>query len=70
MGVDFSRTRLQQTLKELNLRWEKANVDWDDKVSREFQDTYIRQLEPKVKATMDAMEKMSELLKRLKRDCG
>lgn len=70
MGVDFSRTRLQQTLKELMLRWEKANVDWDDQVSREFKETYLNQLDSKVKTTMDAMEKMSELLRRLKRDCG
>lgn len=70
MGVDFSRTRLQQTLKELMLRWEKANVDWDDQVSREFKETYLDHLDSKVKTTMDAMEKMSELLRRLKRDCG
>ena len=70
MGVDFSRTRLQQTLKELMLRWEKANVDWDDQVSREFKETYLNQLDSKVKTTMDSMEKMSELLRRLKRDCG
>jgi len=70
MGVDFSRTRLQQTVKELMMRWEKANVDWDDKVSREFKETFLDPLDPKVKTTMDAMEKMSEQLKRLKRDCG
>ena len=52
------------------MRWEKANVDWDDQVSREFKATYTDQLEPKVKVTMDAMEQVAELLTRLKRDCG
>ena len=70
MGVDYSRTRLQQTLKELMLRWEKAREDWDDQVSREFQETYLDTLEPKVKATMDAMEEMAEILRKLRRDCG
>jgi hypothetical protein len=70
MGVDYSRTRLQQTLKELMLRWEKAREDWDDQVSRDFQETYLDQLGPKVKATMDAMDDMAEILRKLKRDCG
>jgi len=70
MGVDYSRTRLQQTLKELMLRWEKAREDWDDQVSQDFQETYLDLLEPKVKATVDAMEEMAEILGKLRRDCG
>lgn len=70
MGVDQSRNRLQQTLKELGQRWEKVNEDWDDQVARDFHDTFLKPLEPKVKTTMDAMEEMSELLRKMKRDCG
>ena len=69
MGVDFSKTRLQQSLKELNLRWEKANEHWDDKVSRDFKEKVIDPLEPKVRLTMDAMEEMSAMLHKMKRDC-
>ncbi|MCZ6837450.1 MAG: hypothetical protein O7G85_16870 [Planctomycetota bacterium] len=70
MGVDYSRHRLQQTLKELMLRWEKANTDWDDQVSRDFKTMYLDPLAPRIKTTMESMENMSVLLKKMKRDCG
>ena len=70
MGVDQSRGRLQHSYKELMARWEEANAFWDDRVSREFNETYLEPLEPRIRATMEAMEDMSELLRKIKRQCG
>ena len=70
MGVEQSRSRLQQSHKELMFRWEKANAFWDDGVSREFGERFLDPLEPRIRATMEAMEEMSELLRKIKRQCG
>ena len=69
MSIESSRTRLQQSIKELMLKWDKANAYWDDKVSRDFKETVLNPLEPKIRVTMEAMEEMSVLLHRLKREC-
>ncbi len=69
MSIESSRTRLQASIKELMLKWDKANAYWDDKVSRDFKETVLNPLEPKIRVTMEAMEEMSGLLHRLKRDC-
>ena len=69
MSVESSRTRLQQRIKVLMLKWDKANAYWDDKVSRDFKETVLDPLEPKIRVTMEAMEEMSGLLQRLKREC-
>ena len=70
MSIESSRTRLQASIKELMLKWDKANAYWDDKVSRDFEETVLNPLEPKIRITMEAMEEMSGLLQRLKRECG
>ncbi len=69
MSIESSRTRLQQSIKDLMLKWDKANVYWDDKVSRDFKETVLNPLEPKIRVTMEAMEEMAGLLQKLKRDC-
>ncbi len=69
MSIESSRTRLQASIKELMLKWDKANAYWDDKVSRDFEETVLNPLEPKIRVTMEAMEEMSGLLHKLKRDC-
>lgn len=69
MSVESSRTRLQQSIKDLMLKWDKANAYWDDTVSRDFKETVLDPLEPKIRVTMEAMEEMSGLLQRVKREC-
>lgn len=69
MGVVQSRTRLQQNYRELMLRWEKANACWNDKVSEDIKKTYLDPLGPKINVAMDAMEKMSKILSKVKREC-
>ncbi len=70
MSVEHSRNRLRQSHKDLMLRWDKANAFWDDRVSREFGERFLDPLEPRIRATMEAMEEMSELLRKIKRQCG
>lgn len=69
MSAHAGRTRLQGAHKDLRLRWEKARSDWDDPVSREFQEQHIEPLQRHVKNAVDAIDRIAELLARARRDC-
>ena len=57
-------------LKELQIKWGQAKVRWDDVQSREFEKQFLATLEPRIRGTMTAMEKMEGILSRVRRDCG
>ena len=70
MSLSGGRTRLQGAMKELLIRWERAQLSWDDANSRAMQETVIEPLERKVQAVGAAMEKMMETCAKARRDCG
>jgi hypothetical protein len=70
VSLGSSRTRLNGALKELKVRWGEARARWDDVQSRDFEKQFLEPLEPKIRATLSAMEKMEGLLARVRRDCG
>jgi hypothetical protein len=70
MSLSGGRGRLQGAFKELKVKWEKTRMSWDDANSRAMQDTVLEPLERKVQAAMIAMEKMMEVVARVRRDCG
>ncbi len=70
MGLNASRTRLHANLKELLARWDRTKARWNDPRSREFEGRYLAPLEPGVRHTADAMERMGEVLARATRECG
>lgn len=70
MSLAASRTRLKGALKELMARWDQAKTEWDDPVSRDFEKRHLHDLEPKIRNTITAMEKMEAILARVRRDCG
>jgi hypothetical protein len=70
MSLATSRARLQGALKDLRARWEQTKAKWDDPMSREFEKRYLAPLEPRVRNTLAAMEKMDSVLVQAKRDCS
>ena len=70
MSMSVGRAKLTQGLKELTVRWEKARADWDDPMADYIEKTVIEPLEPRVRATVTALEKMIETMARAKRECG
>jgi hypothetical protein len=70
MSLATSRARLQGALKELRARWDEARARWDDPMSRDFEKRYLDPLEPTVRNTISAMEKMDAILAQARRDCG
>ncbi len=70
MSLATSRARLPGALKELRAHWDQARTKWDDPMSREFEKRYLAPLEPMVRNTISAMDKMDTILAQARRDCG
>jgi hypothetical protein len=68
--MEGARTRAQGAMKELLVKWHEASEVWSDSTSKAFEKRYIEQLEQAVRAALPAMEKMSETLVRVQRECG
>jgi hypothetical protein len=69
MSVTVGRAKLMGALKDLKLRWDKAKLNWDDPMSADIEKTVIDPLEPQVRATVGAMERINEVLMKARRDC-
>ena len=70
MSMDGARTRAQGALKELKVKWTEASASWNDVTAKAFERRYIEQLEQAVRAALPAMEKMAEVLARVRSECG
>jgi hypothetical protein len=69
MSLSVGRAKMVGSLKDLMLRWEKTKMQWDDPMSQNIEESVLTPLEPKVRSAVVAMEKMAEVLARVKRDC-
>jgi hypothetical protein len=61
--------RLQHALKHLREQWDIAQDTWDDPVSREFDKMNIVPLEQNTKNAIVGMEKLSEVLGKIRSQC-
>lgn len=69
MSVNTARNRVKQAAKDLAVHWETASQSWDDTMSRRFFDSHLAPLDPMIRSTVAAMEKMSDLLMKARNDC-
>jgi hypothetical protein len=70
MSMNTAQNRLKQATKELTIHWDAARASWDDTMSRRFHESHLAHLEPMIRTTVAAMEKMSELLAKARQECG
>ena len=70
MSMEGSTQRLQASLRELKLQWERSRLVWQDAAAVEFGERYVDALEQAIRAAMPAMEKMAESVARVRRECG
>ena len=61
--------RLQHALKNLREQWDIAQDTWDDPVSRDFEKLHIMPLEQLTKTAIIGMDKLTEVLAKLKAQC-
>jgi hypothetical protein len=69
MSMAGSKSRLTGTIKELSLKWEQTKNDWRDQKSAEFEHKFLQELFAGVDKTVVIIEKLDELLKKVRSDC-
>ena len=70
MSVGVGRAKLLGAAKELMLKWEKARLHWNDDKARELQEEFLEPLERTVKSAVSAIERISGVVEKARRDCG
>ena len=70
MSVHAGRAKMSRSYKDLMARWDAVTQQWDDPMSRDFHKKHLEPIEPKVRMALGAMEQMTEILQRIRRDCS
>ena len=69
MSLSGSKNRLVAVTKELSNRWDETKNYWRDAKSQEFEQRYMLELFANVDKTVTVMEKLHELLTKVRNDC-
>src|ERR1700690_1006031 len=69
MNLSGSKNRLVAITKELSKRWEETKNHWRDAKSQEFEQRYMTELFANVDKTINVMDKLNELLTKVRKDC-
>ena len=62
--------RLKYALKILRERWDDTREQWADSVARDFEKDHLMPLDQQVNTTLRGMAKVSEVLNKVKQECG
>ena len=68
--VNSGAAKLHDALETVELAWQEAQTKWDDSAGRNFEENHVKPIAPNVKATLDAINRLSEVFARAQRDCG
>ena len=69
MSLAGSKSRLVSITKELYLQWHDTKHEWRDAKAAEFERDYLHELFIAVDRSVTSMEKLDELLAKLRKDC-
>ena len=69
MSAGASKSRLAAATKELALKWEDTKNYWRDEKSAEFERKYLQELFAGMDKAIAVIEKLDELLKKVRSDC-
>ena len=61
--------RLQHALKHLREQWDIALETWDDATARDFEKNHLVPMEQQTKHAIIGMEKLSEVLGKIRAQC-
>ena len=70
MSIPGSRAKLKDAHRQLLVAWHRAQDTWDDPVSQALWRKQIEPMESTLRATLNAMDSMNEVLERVRRECG
>jgi hypothetical protein len=69
MSASGSKSRLIGAARELALKWEDTENFWRDERSQNFERKYLQELFVDVDKAVAVIEKLDELLKKVRSDC-
>jgi len=69
MSLSGSKNRLVAITKELSNRWDETRNYWRDAKSQEFEQRYMVELFANVDRTITVMDKLNELVTKVRNDC-
>jgi hypothetical protein len=69
MSLNASKSRLTALTKNISLRWAETQNYWRDVKSEEFDQRFMQELLPSVNKAAVAIEKLEELLKKIRKEC-
>jgi hypothetical protein len=69
MSAAGSKGRLTGVANELAIRWQETKNDWRDEKCLEFERKYLQELFVGVDKAAAAIDKLDELLKKVRSDC-
>jgi hypothetical protein len=69
MSAIGSKSKLIAAAKELSLKWQDTKTYWRDEKSLEFERRYLQELFINVDKAVSVIEKLDELLKKIRTDC-
>jgi hypothetical protein len=61
--------RIRYALEHLETVWNESSAEWNDVVSRNFQEYHLEPMLPQIKLALDAISRMSLLINEVERDC-
>jgi hypothetical protein len=69
MSLGGNKGRLTGLTREISLRWSETKEHWRDARSEEFDRRFMQELNASVNRTVLIVEKLDELLKKVRSDC-
>lgn len=69
MNLSGSKNRLVAITKEISNRWDETKNHWRDAKSQEFEQRYMTELFANVDKTIAVMDKLNELMTKVRKDC-
>lgn len=70
MSIPGARAKLKDAHRQLMVAWVRAQETWDDPVSQALWRNHLEPMETTLRATLNAMDSMNEVLERVRRECG
>lgn len=69
MNLAGSKSRLVGSARELSMKWKETQNYWRDAKSHEFEHRYLEDLFIRLDKTVVIIEKLDEILKKVRADC-
>ena len=69
MNLAGSKSRLVGSARELSMKWAETKNYWRDQKCQEFEHRYMEDLFIRVDKTVAIIEKLDEILKKVRSDC-